>query len=411
VRGAWRGAGLALAGVGVVEVLLAAGLQPFAPIGLPGLGLIAAGALYGVRGVLGALPVLAVYYAASLWQRERFPAFFSHWYGSLAWLAGITFLAALAYGLGERLRRAQVLERELRAARQRLEMALEGSSAALWDADLPTGSVYLSEAWAALTGASQGATFTTVQELLAMMHPDDIEPTRSAFIEAMKGLRPAYAVEHRVRAGDGTWRWILSRGRVTERDPESGRALRMIGTNIDITERKRIEEDLQQVAKYDSLTGAANRALLDDRLRHAVARSRRTGARAAVLYLDIDRFKDINDRFGHATGDALLKGFAERLRRCVREADTVARLGGDEFVILLENLKDDRDAAMVADKILAAVRAPMAADGNDLAVTTSIGLAVGAGEWNADGLLKRADAALYRAKQEGRDAFRVADPG
>jgi diguanylate cyclase (GGDEF)-like protein/PAS domain S-box-containing protein len=410
LRDALRAAGLALAGVGIVEAFLLAGLRPFAPLGWPGLGLVAAAAFFGLRGVLGALPVVAVYYAFCLTSGARFPIFYAFWSSSLTWLAGLAFLTALAYVLGGRLRRAQFLEQEIRAAHERLAMALEGSSAALWDVDLRTGRVYLSEGWAALTGAPEGATVTTVQELAATMHPEDIEPARRASVETMKGLRADYAVEHRVRIRDGSWRWILSRGRVTERDPASGRALRMIGTNVDITERKRVEENLQQVARYDPLTGAANRTLLDDRLRLAMARSRRAGARVAVLYLDIDRFKEINDRFGHAAGDAQLKGFAARLQSCVRETDTVARVGGDEFVILLENMKDDGDAAKVADKILAAVRRPMEADGNQLAMTTSIGIAVGSGEWSAEPLLKRADAALYRAKQEGRDAYRVADP-
>jgi diguanylate cyclase (GGDEF)-like protein len=408
MSGALRGAALALAGVGIVEALLALGLQPYAPIGWPGLGVIAAAALLGWRGIAGAVPVAAAYYAVSLAYPERFPVFFADWHGSIAWLLGIALLSAMSYVLGEKLRKAQDLERELRAAHRRVELALEGSSAALWDADLITGKVYLSDAWAALLGDARRETYTTVKELMGTVHPDDVEAAGKALVDTMKGLRPDYAMEHRVRDGAGQWRWILSRGRVTERDPQSGRALRMVGTNLDITERKLIEHDLQRSAQYDWLTGAASRPLLEDRLRHAMARSRRAGTRCALLYLDVDGFKQVNDRYGHAAGDALLKGFAARLRSCVRESDTIARLGGDEFVVLLENLKEDRDAAMLAEKILRAVREPMLVEGRELTVTTSIGVARADGDWDAEGLLRQADAALYRAKQAGRNAVREA---
>jgi diguanylate cyclase (GGDEF)-like protein/PAS domain S-box-containing protein len=300
---------------------------------------------------------------------------------------------------------------ELRAARERLEAALDGSSVALWDADLRSGRVYLSEAWARLIDAPEAETVVEVQSLIALMHPDDVEPAVRASIETMKGVRTVYAAEHRVRARSGEWRWLLSRGRVTERDPLTGRALRMIGTNVDITERKRQEEALQSAAHTDPLTGLANRMLLDDRLRLALARSRRSGTHIAVLFLDIDHFKEVNDGFGHALGDALLKEFAARLRACLRATDTVARLGGDEFVVLLEDLRDPAYAAVVAEKILGAMRAPVRLEGRELAVTTSIGVACADSGSDAEQLLRLADAALYEAKAAGRDTARTAFPG
>src|SRR5260221_12690303 len=128
-----------------------------------------------------------------------------------------------------------------------------------------------------------------------MVHPDDLEATRHAQIDAMKGARPGYAFEHRVRSASGEWKWILSRGQVTERDPATGRALRMIGTNVDITDRKLVEEALQSVAYTDSLTGLANRVALADRVRNAMARGRRGGNHVAFLYLDMDRSNRVND--------------------------------------------------------------------------------------------------------------------
>ncbi|HEX9396240.1 MAG TPA: diguanylate cyclase [Burkholderiales bacterium] len=296
---------------------------------------------------------------------------------------------------------------ELHAARERLERALGGSSAALWDADLRTGRVFLSEAWAEMLGAPAGDTLTSYAELAALVHPDDLEEGRRLQAETMKGQRTVYAFEHRVRACAGEWKWILSRGRVTERDLATGRASRMIGTNIDITDRKRMEEAMQSAAHSDSLTGLANRVALMDRMSVALARARRGGGDCALLYLDIDRFKQVNDSFGHAAGDALLKDFAVRLRDCVRQSDTVARLGGDEFVVLVEDLKDEAAAARVAEKMLESARQPARADGQDVRISTSIGIAFGGGETDGQAWLKRADAALYQAKNAGRDRYHV----
>jgi diguanylate cyclase (GGDEF)-like protein/PAS domain S-box-containing protein len=300
---------------------------------------------------------------------------------------------------------------QLRAERERLEAALDGSRVALWDADLRSGRVYLSEAWSDIVGAPERETAAQVTDLIALMHPEDVEAAVRASIETMKGIRPTYTAEHRVRSRSGEWKWVLSRGRVTERDPATGRAVRMIGINVDITERKRLEEAMQSAAQTDPLTGVANRMLLGDRLRLALARSRRSGAQLAVLYLDIDRFKEVNDRFGHAAGDALLKEFGARLRACLRATDTIARVGGDEFVVIVEDLKELESARLVAEKILQAMRETVNVDGQEMVVTTSIGLACGSGQSNGDMLMKEADAALYEAKAAGRDTCRLARPG
>jgi diguanylate cyclase (GGDEF)-like protein/PAS domain S-box-containing protein len=310
--------------------------------------------------------------------------------------------------LGSDITQLAAAQAELRAHQARLEAALDGSSVALWDTDLSTGRVFLSEAWADIVGGPPGDTVATVDELIGLMHPDDVEPAKRTSLEVLKGVRDAYRVEHRVRARNGEWKWIISRGRVTERDPESGRALRMIGTNVDITDRRRMEDALQSVALSDPLTGLANRTLFSDRLRIALARAGRSGSRIAVLFLDLDRFKEVNDSLGHAAGDALLRDFARRLRAGVRAVDTVARFGGDEFVILLEDVKEPQHAARVAEKIVRGSREPLHVEGRDLVATVSIGVALGDTASEEEELLKRADAALYEAKAAGRDGYRVA---
>jgi diguanylate cyclase (GGDEF)-like protein/PAS domain S-box-containing protein len=178
---------------------------------------------------------------------------------------------------------------------------------------------------------------------------------------------------------------------------------------FDITERKRHEEALRVMAEYDALTGLANRVRFRARLQEAMDRSDRTGQAMGVAYLDLDRFKAINDAFGHEGGDRVLVEFARRLEASVRATDLVARLAGDEFVIVLENLADAPDAERVAEKILAAMPAPFALAGRDVPLSTSIGLALRwPGGIDADALLRAADKALYEAKGAGRATYSVA---
>jgi diguanylate cyclase (GGDEF)-like protein/PAS domain S-box-containing protein len=310
--------------------------------------------------------------------------------------------------LGSDITQLAAARRELAAEHERLEAALDGSSVALWDTDLRAGRVYLSEAWAEMLGDPlPAATVTSLAELVSLLHPDDVAAVRAASVAVLKDACPLYAVEHRVRARNGEWKWVLSRGRVTQRDQQTGRALRMIGTNFDITDRRRMEEAVQSAAQSDPLTGLANRALLAERLRHGLARAPR-GAQIAVLYVDIDRFKQINDRLGHAGGDAVLVHFAARLRSSVRATDTVARFGGDEFVVLLDDVKEREHAVRIAEKIVAECRLPLRIDGDDVVATASLGLAFGAAPVDGDSLLRLADAALYEAKSAGRDGYRIA---
>jgi diguanylate cyclase (GGDEF)-like protein len=169
------------------------------------------------------------------------------------------------------------------------------------------------------------------------------------------------------------------------------------------------ERELEHLARHDALTGLANRLFLNDRIERAVARARRTGNSVALLLIDLDGFKQVNDAHGHAVGDELLVVIANRLRECVREADTVARLGGDEFVVLLEDIRHPEGPGQIVDKLIAAVQMPVMLDAGTLRVSASIGIACmpqHAGK--ADELLERADAAMYAAKAAGRNRWSIA---
>jgi diguanylate cyclase (GGDEF)-like protein/PAS domain S-box-containing protein len=304
-------------------------------------------------------------------------------------------------------------ERMLRDSEQQLSLALESSQLSLFDWNIASGDVYLSEQWSVTLGGPHEPTKTTFAGLAQITHPEDQAWLGGIFRKVLKGELPRYHVEHRVRNDKGEWIWIQSDGQVTSREP-GGRALRLVGTCADITERKRAEQELiasraelERVAQHDGLTGLPNRGLLEDRIEQALARTRRSRQLIALFYVDLDHFKSVNDSMGHAAGDALLVSFAERLKGCVREADTVARLGGDEFVILLEELRRQDDALAVADKIVESMRRDFFVEGKSFHSTASIGIAFTRGTAPAADLMKRADAALYEAKGAGRNNYRI----
>ncbi|HEX6739193.1 MAG TPA: EAL domain-containing protein [Vicinamibacteria bacterium] len=192
---------------------------------------------------------------------------------------------------------------------------------------------------------------------------------------------------------------------------DDGRPRGAIGTALDITERKQAEEQVRSLAYHDPLTRLPNRLLFTDRLSLAVAQSHRHGQRLAVLFLDLDRFKIINDSLGHSVGDRFIADVAERLRACLREGDTVARLGGDEFTMLLPDISAPIDAAKVADKVLEALRQPFVREGQELFVTGSIGISLYPEDGrDAEALVKNADTAMYRAKEQGRDRYQLYAP-
>ncbi|MCW5637073.1 MAG: PAS domain-containing protein [Rubrivivax sp.] len=230
---------------------------------------------------------------------------------------------------------------------------------------------------------------------------------RRPYIErALAGER----VEFEMEAEAGGVRRVTQTTIVPDID-EQGRVCGLYSLNTDVTPLKTVERRLQALARSDPLTGLPNRLHYDERLAEALARQQRSGNGLALMFLDIDRFKRVNDELGHAAGDAVLREFARRLRDVVRLTDLVARLAGDEFVVLLEGLHSDAEPQFVARKVLAQFQAPFDVDGRALEVTTSVGIAyhaAGAGTVAPSALLARADEALYRAKQAGRNTFRLA---
>lgn len=230
---------------------------------------------------------------------------------------------------------------------------------------------------------------------------------REALVRDLLERRTVMNREQVYRRRDGTPVWILEN--VSLLDDENGKPTILEGTVIDITDRKLAEQRIEYQAFHDALTGLPNRILFRDRVTVALTQSHRMHTPVAVMFLDLDEFKSINDSLGHTIGDELLREVAQRLKACIREEDTVARMGGDEFTLLAARLSSREDATRIAQKILPVVAKPYVIEGHELHITTSIGVAICPedGE-DADTLLKNADAAMYRAKAAGRNQFMLA---
>jgi diguanylate cyclase (GGDEF)-like protein/PAS domain S-box-containing protein len=254
-------------------------------------------------------------------------------------------------------------------------------------------------------GHNATALIETANWAQALMDPDDEARLAAAMARTVEKNAQGASIEFRLRTGDGAYRWVENRY-TTVRD-KHGRLVEIEGMIIDITERKGAEDKMALLARTDGLTGLANRATFIDRLRQAYAVADRGGNPFAILYLDLDHFKAINDTLGHPTGDALLCAVAERLKGCTRENDVVARLGGDEFAVLQMDMHEIASAGALAATIQNALTRPYLIDGNDLHVTVSIGISpYVAGGAGPDTMLAQADLALYRSKDEGRNRYR-----
>ena len=212
------------------------------------------------------------------------------------------------------------------------------------------------------------------------------------------------SVEVELRRADGTALWVLE-NLVLVGDSLTGV---VHATVVDISDRKRAEEQIEFHAYHDVLTHLPNRKLFTDRLRHALTHAKRAGKSVAVMFIDLDHFKTINDTLGHTAGDELLLEMAKRLRDCVREDDTVARLGGDEFTIILADLRHPEDALLIAQKILDAVQKPLSVSGMPVTTSASVGISLYPVDGtDAEALLRNADSAMYRAKEAGRNTYQL----
>lgn len=304
-----------------------------------------------------------------------------------------------------------VMSREtLRIREERLALALDSGSDGLWDWNVATSEVWYSDRWQAMLGYTPGEISADIGTWDRLIHPEDRDNAMGLTAAHLEGRTPSYECEHRLRRKDGNWGWVLSRGKVVRRTSE-GKPLRVVGTHIDINARKMAESQIAHMARHDALTDLPNRTLFRSRLEKRLVEITRSGGTCAVLCLDLDRFKAVNDSLGHLAGDALLRGVAVRLKSALGVEDTVARLGGDEFAILLATADCKQRVLALANRLTALVKMPLAYGEQHAEVGMSVGVAL-APEHGTDceSLLKRADVALFRAKAEGRNTVRSFEP-
>ncbi len=306
---------------------------------------------------------------------------------------------------------------------ERLHLALDAAHQDWFDLNPQSGKMVASVRYTKVHGIVKDDDVYDFQSWLDVIHPDDRAATQLAFSTALQADGDIES-EYRIPAPNNDWLWIRSIGHVVDRDA-NGNAVRVIGTHSDITESKRVDGKIRKLAFYDQLTNLPNRRLLNERIQHAIHNAKRQQRYGALLMLDMDDFKALNDTQGHDIGDKFLVTVARRIESCIREIDTVARQGGDEFVILLECLGERDEAAVraeaIANKILDAIKKPYLLELTEVAgkghtynyhCSASIGVTLFSGQVkSSDELMKRADTAMYQAKTSGRNLIRFFDIG
>ena len=323
-------------------------------------------------------------------------------------------LIVLRHRIRYMLRAKRTLD-DLRQSESRLSRAQHIARIGSWERDLRSGELRWSAEMYQLFGVEAGSFRPTHAAFLERVHPADRDLVVRATEESLRGAQP-YSSDLRVLLPDGTVRFVHEQAELVR--GEGGAPARLIGTTQDTTERKQAEDKIRFLAYYDGLSRLPNRLLFTEKLGLALEGARRQGQTLAVLFLDIDRFKRINDTLGHTLGDRLLQGVAERLKKCLRSSDTVARgdpaaagetvarLGGDEFIVSLTEIARGEDAARVARRILDSLQEPFRLDEHEVAITGSIGISVFPNDGgDVETLLKNADTAMYHAKDAGRNCF------
>ena len=302
-------------------------------------------------------------------------------------------------------------EEALRISEERYALAISGANDGLWDWDLDQDRIYYSTRWKEMLGYDEDELSVYSEEWFSRVHPDELARLKQEISDHLSGRSLHFKHEHRMRHRDGSYRWMLSRGIAVR--GASGKPSRMAGSLSDIHARKMTEQQLLHDAMHDALTDLPNWALFMDRLGIAIAQcKRREDHQFAVLFLDLDRFKNVNDSLGHAVGDLLLISIARRFRAFLRPGDTVARLGGDEFAILADAIESPSDATRIAERINEELGRPFDLQGHEVFTSASIGLALSStGYDRPEEVLRDADTAMYRAKSLGKARHAIFDQG
>ena len=317
----------------------------------------------------------------------------------------IVITASLLYFLIRKNLQQANTQHSLNAGIDNWKFVLEGPGDGVWDWDLRSNELVRSARWKDMFGYADIDLGTSPDDINKLIHPEDLNHALKDIDDFIAGKMAVLVSEFRLLCFDGSWRWVLSRGMLFT-DKVGDKPIRMIGTHTDISARKLSEEKYFHLAHYDQITGLPNRVLFLDRLELDINRSRRAGKSITLMYLDLDKFKEVNDTLGHKMGNLLLKEVGDRLTNCVRVSDTVARMGGDEFTIVLNYLNAQFTAERTAEAILVKLAEPFQIGNETVFITCSIGITT----YPEDGtdievLLSNADQAMYAAKLLGRNRY------
>jgi len=314
----------------------------------------------------------------------------------------ITGLVVSFHDVTERWRFEKILIKDS----ERLSNILEGSNAGTWQLNVKNGTITINEKFANMLGYRLSELVpATKEQKLKLIHPDDVKRWEDLVEKHFRKETEAYECEVRMKHKNGTWIWMLEKGQVTKIG-ENGKPLIFSGTSIDITSRKQEEEKVLHMATHDELTGLPSLKLAHDRLSMSISQARRDNSLLAVMFIDLDGFKKVNDTFGHDAGDEVLRVTARRFLSVLRETDTVARIGGDEFLVILTELHSRENASLVAEKLLRVVSESVFFTESETSVGASIGIALFPGDGNdMETLIKMADAAMYKVKSEGKNGY------
>jgi len=309
------------------------------------------------------------------------------------------------YGIAKDITEQLLAEAEKAEASQRYQTLVESIDAIVWEIDLRTRNYTFVSPQAENVLGYQIEQWMEGQFWEATVHPEDLDNARTMIATAVQERQHSLEIEYRMIAKDGSTVWLKDNISIFMQDDQP---LTLRGIMFDITERKKTEEKVRRLAYYDGLTGLPNRMLFEDRLQVEIARARRNHRKVAVMVLDLDRFKVINDTLGHMKGNELLKSVADRLSGCLYEDDTISRIGGDEFTFIIPDIVEVQDAVKVAQRLYESMARPFDLEDQEMFITGSIGISL----YPDDGmdiseLIKNAETAMYRAKEQGRNNYQL----
>jgi diguanylate cyclase (GGDEF)-like protein/PAS domain S-box-containing protein len=300
------------------------------------------------------------------------------------------------------------IEEKLALSEEQYRFVLEGSELGFWDWNIVSNTVERNERWALMLGYSPREIKDTTQQWTDFIHPDDRDMAWRSINDVLEGRSSIHNLQYRLLHKDGSIRWILDQAKIMKTSPD-GQPQRMCGTYTDITERKKLELELEKNAKTDFLTGLYNRRHFIDLANQELRRAIRFSKPISILMIDLDKFKKINDTYGHQTGDNVLKKFSDICRLAFRELDIIGRIGGEEFAVVLPEASAEQ-ANEVAERLRKKITSTSIPTDHDTAVefTISIGVAsLSTANDTLDAMLSRADTALYKAKNSGRNQVSV----